>query len=152
MLRKISINHFITAVVVSFLALFGLLILLPNNLKAEQKKYQKTAGTFELSKRGPTFKAQCIKLLDSRIFKTEKLSMEVENDPQGCIKEESVVFFRSTDCSGEGQRPTFRDLDDSFVYKSGLDGGCADAIEAKHGSPACITLTLKSGRQTTICY
>ena len=39
-----------------------------------------------------------------------------------------------------------------FEYKSGIDGGCPEAIEVKQGSPTYVTITLKSGRKVTFCY
>jgi len=145
MLRKKSIKLFFRAVVVSFLAIFGLLILLPNIISAKEKK---PVGAFPAR--------QCIKLSDGRIFKTEKISMMVYNDSDGCIiideEKKPIKFYRSTDCSGEPEDPRIEPAEEGFVYKSGIDGGCPEAIEVKHGSPACVTLTLLSGRKVIFCY
>jgi hypothetical protein len=141
MQRKISTTHFFRIQVVSFLAIFGLLVLLPNSLSAQQNRL---LGAFPVK--------QCIKLFENKLSQTEKLSARVENDSNGCIIEKSVEFFNSTDCTGKRIEHKFTDPEKGFVYKSGTDGGCPEAVEARHGSPACIKLTLKSGRKTTVCF
>ena len=126
----------------SLSALVGLLILLPNNLRADSENFT----------RAPRFDNQCIKLLDSSIFRTERLSMRIEKEADGCIKEKTVEFFRSIDCTGEGEPGEMLPPESSVVYKSGLDGGCPESIEVTHASPACIWITFKSGRRVKYCY
>jgi hypothetical protein len=93
--------------------------------------------------------AQCINLFESE---TEKLSMSVGRALDSCIIESEVVFYKSSNCTGEQTIPTFLDPDPGFVYKSGTLGGCPELVEVTISSPACVTLTLKSGRKTTVCY
>jgi hypothetical protein len=93
--------------------------------------------------------AQCMNLVEKE---TEKLSVSVKNDFDGCIIEASVKFYKSLDCTGEVKAHSFEPPDPNVVYKSGTRGGCAEAVEVTTGSPACVTLTLKSGRKTTVCY
>lgn len=104
---------------------------------------------------------QCINLFQGTVTfstdggtqtETEKLSMSVANDFNGCIIESSATFYKSSDCSGTPITPTWQDPDLNFVYKSGTRGGCAEAIEVTSSSPVCVQLTLQSGRKTTVCY
>ena len=93
---------------------------------------------------------QCTNLVEKG---TEKLSMSVKNDFDGCITEASVIFYKGLNCTGEVKLHSFEDNPDPYlVYKSGTRGGCAEAVEVTSSSPACVELTLKSGRKTTVCY
>ena len=83
---------------------------------------------------------------------TEKFSMAVRNDFDGCIIEASVIFYKGFDCTGDPIQPSWEAPDPNVVYKSGTRGGCAEAVEVTSSSPACVELTLKSGRKTTVCY
>jgi len=146
MLRKISISLLHMAVVVSFLALVGLLVFLPNKLSAQETKPKRAVPV-----------RQCIKLSDGRIFGTEKMSIMVFSGSDGCITydeaKKPITFYRSTDCSGEPDGPQkLVSPESGFVYKSGIDGGCPEAIEVKQGSPICVSLTLQSGRMLIYCY
>jgi hypothetical protein len=111
-------------------------------------------------KRGALPVAQCLNLVE---IGTEKLSAKVTNDFDGCIIEASATFYKSLNCTGTGITPDpkceppntegcWSDPDPNLVYKSGTRGGCAEAVEVTTGSPACVTLTLKSGRNTKVCY
>jgi hypothetical protein len=93
--------------------------------------------------------SQCISLFESE---TEKISASVRNDFNGCIMEDSVKFYRSSDCTGEVIEHSFLPPDSGFVYKSGTMGGCPEAVEVTKSSPVCVEITLKSGRKTTVCY
>lgn len=93
--------------------------------------------------------SQCISLFESE---TEKISMRVSNDFNGCIIEASVEFYRSSDCTGETISHSFEPPLEGFVYKSGTMGGCPEAIEVTKSSPVCVTVTLQSGRKTKVCY
>jgi len=138
MLRKLSINPFFRKVVVSFFAIVGLLILLPNCISAEEERPQRAHPV-----------NQCITLFETV---TERFSAMVARNSDGCIEEASVVFYRSANCTGKKEKPIWMPKEEGFVYKSGIDGGCPEAIEAYHRSPACVTLTLKSGRKAKICW
>jgi hypothetical protein len=103
---------------------------------------------------------QCTSLYESE---AEKLSMNVRRALDSCIIENEVVFYKTSDCIGTGitpnpkceppnTEPCWSDPDPGFVYKSGTQGGCPELVEVRTGSPACATLTLKSGRKTTVCY
>jgi hypothetical protein len=101
--------------------------------------------------------AQCINLFDGEVViegmsETEKLSMNVKRANDSCIIESEVVFYRSSDCTGDAIFPSFTDPDPGFVYKSGVGGGCPELVEVTKASPVCVTLTLKSGRKSTVCY
>jgi hypothetical protein len=93
--------------------------------------------------------AQCINLFESE---TEKLSMSVRRANDSCIIEKEVAFYRSSNCTGNPEYPIFEDPDSTFVYKSGTFGGCPELVEVTKTSPACVTLTLQSGRKTKVCY
>jgi hypothetical protein len=93
--------------------------------------------------------AQCINLFESE---TEKLSMSVRRANDTCIIENEVKFYLTSDCTGTAIVPTFEDPEPGFVYKSGTLGGCPELVEVTQASPACVTLTLKSGRKTQVCY
>ena len=143
MLRRKSINLFFKKAVVSFFALVGLLILLPTTISAEGKRAP-----------GTRFVEGCILLFKQG---NESVSAQVKRDAEGCIieKENEVVaikFYRSSDCTGAEQQPTWEDPESDFVYKSGIDGGCPEAVKVTKSSPTCVTLTLKSGREATICW
>lgn len=92
---------------------------------------------------------QCINLFERG---SEIISAEVVRDSDGCIREESVIFYKNLDCSGEGEIPEFRPRKPGFLYASSTRGGCPQLVTVSTRSPACITLTLKSGRQTEICW
>jgi hypothetical protein len=97
--------------------------------------------------------SQCINLFEIKTeTETKKLSMNVRNDFDGCIIEDSVIFYKGLDCTGDLKPHFFLPRDENLVYKSGTRGGCAEAVEVTQASPACVTLTLKSGRKTTVCY
>jgi len=93
--------------------------------------------------------SQCISLLEHN---GENFSVKVENDQAGCIKEKSVEFYKTTNCTGELVEHTFEDPEEGFAFASGTRGGCPQLIEVVTQSPACVTLTLKSGRKTKVCW
>ena len=94
--------------------------------------------------------AQCISLFESE---TEKVSMSVRRALDSCIIENEVAFYRSSNCTGNPiQDWTWQDPASSFVYSSGTLGGCPELVEVTKASPVCVTLTLKSGRKTQVCY
>jgi hypothetical protein len=143
-------NFFIATIFVSFFAYAGLLVLLPDTLYASEVKAEKPYLT-----NGPVPVEKCLKIVAGGIFGREKISVKFKTDSFGCIDEEArepILFFRSTDCSGKKERPSEEDRDPNVVYKSGIDGGCPEAIEVTHESPACVTITLKSGRKVKFCY
>jgi hypothetical protein len=99
--------------------------------------------------------SQCMNLaemVNPKTGETEKISARVTNDFDGCIIEDSVIFYKGLDCTGDVKPHSFADPESGFVYKSGTRGGCAEAVEVTKGSPVCVQLTLKSGRKTTVCY
>jgi len=93
--------------------------------------------------------AECINLYQSD---TENLSMNVGRALDSCIIENEVVFYYSSNCTGDPIYPTFSEPAEGFVYKSGTQGGCPEMVKVRKASPACVELTLKSGRKTTVCY
>ena len=93
---------------------------------------------------------QCINLFQSE---TENLSMSVRRANDSCIIEKEVVFYRTADCTNDPiQDWTWQDPASGFVYSSGTQGGCPELIKVTKSSPACVELTLKSGRKATVCY
>ena len=147
MLRKLSVNLFLKKVVVSFFALVGVLIFLPSHMSPQAQRPP-----------GPSPVEQCITLFKKG---SERVSAQVKKDNNGCIQEKEKVgeeeivaikFFFSTDCTGDEVTPTWEDPDSGFVYKSGVDGGCPEAVEVYRRNPTCVTLTLVSGRKATICW
>jgi len=92
---------------------------------------------------------QCILLFEND---TESISAEVLRDSDGCIKEKSVKFYPSTDCTGDRLEHKFTDPEKGFIFASSTMGGCPQLVEVTTKSPVCVTLTLKSGRETTVCY
>jgi hypothetical protein len=99
--------------------------------------------------------SECINLLGSveKCESGEEFSISVRKDYNGCIMEDSVIWYASLDCIGDpiDPQPVFEDPEEGFVYKSGTTGGCPQAVEATCSSPACVTLTLKSGRKVKVC-
>ena len=105
--------------------------------------------------------AECINLYQSD---TENLSMNVGRALDSCIIENEVVFYYSSNCTGgyikppacigdpPTNQPCWGNPDPGFVYKSGTGGGCPEMVKVGKASPACVELTLKSGRKTTVCY
>lgn len=93
--------------------------------------------------------AQCINLVE---IGDEKLSMSVRRDNNNCIVEEDVIFYKSSNCTGTPITPEWKGPDTNFVYSSGTLGGCPELVEVNKSSPVCVTVTLKSGRKTTVCY
>jgi hypothetical protein len=93
--------------------------------------------------------SQCLNLFESE---TEPFSARVSNDFDGCIIEASATFYKSSNCTGDPITPSWDNPDPNVVYKSGTRGGCAEAVEVTKSSPACVQVTLKSGRKTTVCY
>ena len=147
MLRNLSINLYFRRAVMSFFVLVGLLILLPNDISAKEQRLPRARpvdGCITLFKRG-----------------NESVSAQVKKDDDGCIiekekiGEEEVVaikFYLSSDCTGKEVKPIWEDPEPGVVYKSGIDGGCPEAVKVYRRNPTCVTLTLKSGREATICW
>jgi len=98
---------------------------------------------------------QCISLFESD---TESISAEIITDSDGCIideKEKPIKFYRSTDCSGEPEPEENikrEGPEKGFIFASSTRGGCPQLVEVSTKSPACVTLTLQSGRKVIFCY
>ena len=93
--------------------------------------------------------SQCLSLVE---HEGENISINFDNDPRGCIKEQSVQFYRSTNCTGEIIEHEFQRPSENRIFVSGTRGGCPQLVEVTTKSPACVTLILSSGRHTTICW
>jgi len=125
MLKKIYIIHMFTVVIAILILATGCV----------------NKGVFPVS--------QCITLFESD---TESISAEVVRDSDGCIIEKSITFYGSSDCTDPVKPHEFTDPEKGFIFASSTMGGCPQLVEATTKSPACVKLTLKSGRKTTVCY
>ena len=93
--------------------------------------------------------SQCVSLVERE---GENISIKFKSDPRGCIKEQSVEFYRSTNCTGDIIEHEFQNPSEDFIFVSGTRGGCPQIVEVTTNSPTCVTLTLKSGRETEVCW
>jgi hypothetical protein len=82
----------------------------------------------------------------------EAISAKAKRDFADCIKEESLEFYKSSDCSGSVTPHFFDPPAADFFLSSGNFGGCSELAEVTKTSPACVTLTLSSGRKSKVCW
>jgi hypothetical protein len=92
---------------------------------------------------------QCLNIYEGD---NEKISVNFMRDNHGCIIQGSVKFYRGLNCTGEVMESMIIEPEPGFVFASSTSGGCPQLITVTHSSPACVTITLKSGRKVKVCY